>query len=171
MKKMRKSFMKTSLGFIMSNRWRICFLSLFWSGKSPISPGTVGSFVALILAFPILFFSQNTLFLLALLLGLVAIRQIDAFEKESGIHDPSWIVIDELVGLWIALSFIPLSAMSMIAAFVFFRIFDIWKPSWVGYFDAQVKGGLGVVGDDVLAGVLAGLVTAGMIKIWSFLGF
>lgn len=157
--------MKISLGFIMSNKWRICFLSLFWSGKSPFAPGTIGSFVALILALPILFFSQNTLFLLAMFLGVIAIKQIDIFEKEGGIHDDSWIVIDELVGLWVALSFVPFSMMGVICSFVFFRIFDIWKPSLVGYFDSKVKGGLGVVGDDVLAGVLAGLVSAGILKI------
>lgn len=152
----------------MSNKGRICFLSLFWSGKCPIFSGTIGSFVALILALPLLFFSQNTLFLLAILIGIVAMKQIDAFEKESGIHDPSWIVIDELVGLWIALSFIPISAVGIVLAFVFFRIFDIWKPSWIGYFDRRIKGGLGVVGDDVLAGVLAGLVSSGVMKLTSF---
>lgn len=155
----------------MSNKWRVCFLSLFWSGKSPFAPGTIGSLVALVLALPLLLFSSNTLFLLAILLGVVAIKQIDAFEKEGGIHDASWIVIDELVGLWIALSFVPVSIMGILCSFMFFRIFDIWKPSLVGYFDTQIKGGLGVVGDDALAGVLAGLVSAGVIKILSFLGF
>lgn len=155
----------------MSNKWRVCFLSLFWSGKSPFAPGTIGSLVALVLALPLLLFSSNTLFLLAIFLGVVAIKQIDAFEKEGGIHDASWIVIDELVGLWIALSFVPVSMMGILCSFVFFRIFDIWKPSLVGYFDTQIKGGLGVVGDDALAGVLAGLVSAGIIKILSFLGF
>lgn len=163
--------MKISQGFIMSNKWRVCFLSLFWSGKSPFAPGTIGSLVALVLALPLLLFSSNTLFLLAIFLGVVAIKQIDAFEKEGGIHDASWIVIDELVGLWIALSFVPVSMMGILCSFVFFRIFDIWKPSLVGYFDTQIKGGLGVVGDDALAGVLAGLVSAGIIKILSFLGF
>lgn len=155
----------------MSNKWRVCFLSLFWSGKSPFAPGTIGSLVALVLALPLLLFSSNTLFLLAIFLGVVAIKQIDAFEKEGGIHDASWIVIDELVGLWIALSFVPVSMIGILCSFVFFRIFDIWKPSLVGYFDTQIKGGLGVVGDDALAGVLAGLVSAGIIKILSFLGF
>lgn len=161
--------MKISLGSTMSNKWRFCFLSLFWSGKSSFAPGTIGSLVALVLALPILFYSQNTLFLLSMLLGVIAIKQIDAFEKEGGLHDESWIVIDELVGLWIALSFVPLSLVGVICSFVFFRIFDIWKPSLVGYFDSKVKGGLGVVGDDVLAGVLAGLVSAGIIKILDFL--
>lgn len=153
----------------MSNKWRFCFLSLFWSGKSSFAPGTIGSLVALVLALPILYFSQNTLFLSAIFLGVIAIKQIDAFEKEGGLHDASWIVIDELVGLWIALSFVPFSIVGIVCSFVFFRIFDIWKPSLVGYFDSKVKGGLGVVGDDVLAGILAGLTSAGIIKILNFL--
>lgn len=166
---MKNDSMKISLDFIMCDKLRFCFLSLFWSGKFPFASGTMGSLVALVLALPLLYFSQNTLFLFAMFLGVVAVKQIDAFEKEGGIHDASWIVIDELVGLWIALSFVPPSFVGIICSFVFFRIFDIWKPSLIGYFDSKVGGGLGVVGDDVLAGVLAGLVSAGIIKILDFL--
>ncbi|WP_027326899.1 phosphatidylglycerophosphatase A [Helicobacter pametensis] len=148
----------------MSNKLRLCFLTLFFSGKSPKASGTVGSFVALLLALPILYFSNNTLFLCAILIGAIAIKQIDIFEANGGEHDDKSIVIDELVGLWIALSFVPFSWVGIIAAFVFFRIFDIWKPSLVGYFDSKVQGGWGVVGDDAIAGILAGLLSAGLVR-------
>lgn len=165
--------MRISQGFTMfdkySERWRFWFLSLLGSGKIPWAPGTMGSLVALLMALPILLFSANTLFALASLLGVIAVKQIDAFERHGGEHDAGWIVIDELVGLWVALSLVPFSLFGVLGAFVFFRIFDIWKPSLVGYFDSHVKGGLGVVGDDVIAGVLAGLCTAGIIKILTFL--
>lgn len=153
----------------MSSKLRLCFLSLFFSGKFPFASGTVGSLVALILALPILYFSQNTLFLSALLIAVIAVKQIDRFEEEGGEHDDKNIVIDELVGQWIALSFVQFSWVEIIGAFVFFRLFDIWKPSLIGYLDKNVKGGWGVVGDDALAGILAGLSIAGLMKIFSFL--
>lgn len=161
----KKIFIYLFLGFIMSNKLRMCFLTLFGSGRFPRASGTAGSFVALLLGLPILYFSNNTLFMCAVLIGVIAIKQIDIFETDGGKHDDKSIVIDELVGLWIALSFIPFSWIGIGCAFVFFRVFDIWKPSLVGYFDAKVKGGMGVVGDDALAGILAGLASGGVIRI------
>ena len=84
---------------------RKAFLTLFYSGLSPVAPGTVGSFVALILAIPILKYLNNeTLFLGSILITLIAIKEIDKFEKENNTHDDKSIVIDELVGMWITLS-------------------------------------------------------------------
>ncbi|WP_104687266.1 phosphatidylglycerophosphatase A family protein [Helicobacter felis] len=135
---------------------RECFLTLFYSGRFPKGPGTAGSVVALFLGLPILYFSANTLFLCALLIGLVAIRQIDIYEKQTQTHDAKHIVIDELVGMWMAMAIAGLSWLGVIASFVFFRLFDIYKPSLIGKIDRDVKGGLGVVGDDALAGLCGG---------------
>ncbi|WP_219028327.1 phosphatidylglycerophosphatase A family protein [Helicobacter pylori] len=136
---------------------RACFLTLFFSGYSKKAPGTIGSLVALLLGLPILIFSANTLFLAAVLIGLIAITQIDKEEEESKIHDSSYIVIDELVGMWLAMAISGLSLAGVVLSFIFFRIYDITKPSFIGKIDKEVKGGLGVVADDALAGVLAGL--------------
>ncbi len=111
----------------------------------------------MLLGLPILIFSANTLFLAAVLIGLIAITQIDKEEEESKIHDSSYIVIDELVGMWLAMAISGLSLAGVILSFIFFRIYDITKPSLIGRIDKEVKGGLGVVADDALAGVLAGL--------------
>ncbi|GAA9997120.1 phosphatidylglycerophosphatase A [Helicobacter pylori] len=136
---------------------RACFLTLFFSGYSKKAPGTIGSFVALLLGLPVLIFSANTLFLAAVLIGLIAIAQIDKEEEESKVHDSSYIVIDELVGMWLAMAISGLSLAGVILSFIFFRFYDITKPSLIGKIDKEVKGGLGVVADDALAGVLAGL--------------
>ncbi|OLR45366.1 phosphatidylglycerophosphatase A family protein [Helicobacter pylori] len=136
---------------------RACFLTLFFSGYSKKAPGTIGSLVALLLGLPVLIFSANTLFLAAVLIGLIAIAQIDKEEEESKIHDSSYIVIDELVGMWLAMAISGLSLVGVILSFIFFRIYDITKPSLIGKIDKEVKGGLGVVADDALAGILAGL--------------
>ncbi|GAA9994455.1 phosphatidylglycerophosphatase A [Helicobacter pylori] len=147
---------------------RACFLTLFFSGYSKKAPGTIGSLVALLLGLPILIFSTNTLFLAAVLIGLIAIAQIDKEEEESKIHDSSYIVIDELVGMWLAMAISGLSLASVILSFIFFRIYDITKPSLIGKIDKEIKGGLGVVADDALAGVLAGLSVLLTINILGF---
>ncbi len=147
---------------------RACFLTLFFSGYSKKAPGTIGSLVALLLGLPVLIFSANTLFLAAVLIGLIAIVQIDKEEEESKIHDSSYIVIDELVGMWLAMAISGLSLAGVVLSFIFFRIYDITKPSLIGKIDKEVKGGLGVVADDALAGVLAGLSVLLAINILGF---
>ncbi|GAA7726496.1 phosphatidylglycerophosphatase A [Helicobacter pylori] len=147
---------------------RACFLTLFFSGYSKKAPGTIGSLVALLLGLPVLIFSANTLFLGAVLIGLIAITQIDKEEEESKIHDSSYIVIDELVGMWLAMAISGLSLAGVVLSFIFFRIYDITKPSLIGKIDKEVKGGLGVVADDALAGVLAGLSALLVINILGF---
>ncbi|GAA7883544.1 phosphatidylglycerophosphatase A [Helicobacter pylori] len=147
---------------------RACFLTLFFSGYSKKAPGTIGSLVALLLGLPVLIFSANTLFLGAVSIGLIAIAQIDKEEEESKIHDSSYIVIDELVGMWLAMAISGLSLAGVILSFIFFRIYDITKPSLIGKVDKEVKGGLGVVADDALAGVLAGLSVLLVINILGF---
>ncbi|WP_187836680.1 phosphatidylglycerophosphatase A [Helicobacter pylori] len=147
---------------------RACFLTLFFSGYSKKAPGTIGSLVALLLGLPVLIFSANTLFLGAIFVGLIAIAQIDKEEEESKIHDSSYIVIDELVGMWLAMAISGLSLASVVLSFIFFRIYDITKPSLIGKIDKEVKGGLGVVADDALAGVLAGLSALLVIHILGF---
>ncbi|WRC05393.1 phosphatidylglycerophosphatase A [Helicobacter pylori] len=147
---------------------RACFLTLFFSGYSKKAPGTIGSLVALLLGLPVLIFSANTLFLAAIFVGLIAITQIDKEEEESKIHDSSYIVIDELVGMWLAMAISGLSLVGVVLSFIFFRIYDITKPSLIGKIDKEVKGGLGVVADDALAGVLAGLSTLLVINVLGF---
>ncbi|GAA6993971.1 phosphatidylglycerophosphatase A [Helicobacter pylori] len=147
---------------------RACFLTLFFSGYFKKAPGTIGSLVALLLGLPVLIFSANTLFLAAVLIGLIAIAQIDKEEEESKLHDSSYIVIDELVGMWLAMAISGLSLAGVVLSFIFFRIYDITKPSLIGKIDKEVKGGLGVVADDALAGVLAGLSVLLVINILGF---
>ncbi|GAA8329814.1 phosphatidylglycerophosphatase A [Helicobacter pylori] len=147
---------------------RACFLTLFFSGYSKKAPGTIGSLVALLLGLPVLIFSANTLFLGAIFIGLIAIAQIDKEEEETKRHDSSYIVIDELVGMWLAMAISGLSLAGVVLSFIFFRIYDITKPSLIGRIDKEVKGGLGVVVDDALAGVLAGLSVLLVIHILGF---
>ncbi len=122
----------------------------------------------MLLGLPVLIFSANTLFLGAIFIGLIAIAQIDKEEEESKRHDSSYIVIDELVGMWLAMAISGLSLAGVILSFIFFRIYDITKPSLIGRIDKEVKGGLGVVADDALAGILAGLSALLVIHVLGF---
>ena len=142
------------------------FLTVGYSGLSPKAPGTVGSFVSLLLILPLIqYLHVSTIFMLALLISVIAVKQIDIYEEEVGVHDGKEIVIDELAGMWIAISICGITSENMIImaplAFIYFRLFDIWKPSIIGKIDRDVKGGWGVMGDDLVAGIAAGVATAG----------
>jgi phosphatidylglycerophosphatase A len=142
------------------------FLTVGYSGLSPKAPGTVGSLVSLLLILPFIpYLHVSTIFLVALLISVFAVKQIDIYEEEVGVHDGKEIVIDELAGMWIAISICGITESNMFImaplAFIYFRIFDIWKPSIIGKIDRDVKGGWGVMGDDIVAGIAAGVATAG----------
>jgi phosphatidylglycerophosphatase A len=145
----------------LNQKSRKIFLTLFYSGLSPKAPGTVGTIVALVLGMIILeFLTPVTLLLGAVLISIVAVKQIDIYEKEMGEHDSKEIVIDELAGMWIAMYIAGVTAESYLLAFlafVFFRLFDILKPSLIGDIDKKVEGGMGVMGDDILAGFAGGI--------------
>ena len=150
--------------------FRKFFLTVGFSGLSPKAPGTVGSFVSLLIGLFLLeFLHVSTLFLLALLITVIAIKQIDIYENEVGAHDGKEIVFDELAGMWITLSICGINSENILImaplAFIFFRLFDIWKPSIIGKIDRDVNGGLGVMGDDVVAGFAAGIASAGVYQL------
>ncbi len=149
---------------------RKAFLTVAYSGLFPKAPGTFGTFTSLLLAILLLqYIPDSTLFLLSILITLIAVKQINIYEEEVKQHDSKEIVVDELVGIWITLSICRINEENMlimsVLAFIFFRLFDIWKPSLIGKIDRDVKGGWGVMGDDILAGVFAGICTAGTYQV------
>jgi len=132
------------------------------SGLLPKAPGTWGSIVGGIIGYIILMFlPQSTLFLLAIFVSVIAVKEINKYEEKTGIHDDKRIVIDEIAGMWIAMSLAGGSIIATIFSFIYFRILDIKKPSIIGKIDKNVKGGWGVMGDDLVAGIFAGILAAG----------
>ncbi len=143
------------------------FLTFFYSGLSPKAPGTVGSLAALATGVPILYYiGDQTLFLLTLFFIFAGVRETDKYEKRTGVHDDKSIVIDEVVGMWLALIIASSNIYQIAMSFLFFRLFDIWKPSLIGRIDRAGRGGLSVMGDDVVAGVAGGLLSA---LVWEYL--
>ncbi len=149
---------------------RKLFLTFFYTGLSPYAPGTIGSIAGAIVGYIILLYLPiSTLFLLAILITIFSIKEIDIYEKENNAHDPKEIVIDEVVGVWIAFSLSSATLLQMILSLIFFRIYDIWKPSIIGKIDKNYNGGIGVMGDDIIAGILAGISSALFYQIYLFL--
>ena len=137
------------------------FLTFFGFGLLPKAPGTWGSIAGTVVAYFVLYFlSSTTLFLASILLFLISISVIDDFEKKVNSHDESFIVIDEVAGVWLAVAISGATISQLILSLVLFRVLDIKKPSIIGRIDRNVKGGLGVMGDDMVAGFFAGLISA-----------
>lgn len=149
---------------------RKLFLTFFYTGLSPYAPGTVGSIAAAIAGYIILlYFPVSTLVLLCILITLIAVKEIDKYEKNSGKHDPKEIVIDEVVGVWLAFALSGTTLLQMILSLLFFRLYDIWKPSIIGRIDKNYEGGIGVMGDDIVAGILAGISSALVYQFYNYL--
>ncbi|MCI0667402.1 MAG: phosphatidylglycerophosphatase A [Methylococcaceae bacterium] len=135
----------------------------FGSGLSPKAPGTCGTLVAI------------PLFLLLQTLGVIPYLAAVGFAGAGGVwicskasrtlnvRDHQGIVWDEIVGFWISMAGVPVSVQSVLAGFLLFRFFDILKPWPIKTIDRSVAGGLGVMLDDVIAGVFAWLVMQGLI--------
>ena len=140
----------------------------FGSGFSPFASGTVGSAVALI---PWLALREIGLVFYVLALAAafaLGVWASDIVIRRLGVEDPSVVVWDEFVGQWIALLPLvvaPRGWLWIVAAFVLFRIFDVWKPWPASWADRHVKGGFGAMLDDVFAGAYAALVLAVAIKV------
>ncbi|MBS0194292.1 MAG: phosphatidylglycerophosphatase A [Proteobacteria bacterium] len=128
----------------------------FGSGLSPRAPGTVGSAAALLPWWLWLRELSLPYYLAALVIAFaVGVWAAHWVVRRSGVDDPQMVVWDEFVGVWIALLAAPAGWVWMLAGFALFRLFDIAKPWPVGWADRTVKGGLGVMFDDVLAGLYA----------------
>jgi phosphatidylglycerophosphatase A len=132
--------------------------SFFFTGYSPFASGTVGSFAAAAVYW-FLPFSDNgvVLFLLACTVLLTGIPVATLLEKHHG-DDPSIVVIDEVAGMWLALVFLPKTWVALGLAFLFFRLFDIVKPSPARQLD-RMSGGAGIMLDDAVAGIYANIAT------------
>ena len=157
--------------------------TFFGSGMSPKAPGTMGSLVAAIVAYPIAIFSQShlgqdevfyiggdnfgifislTFLAAALFVFFAAIPFVKKAMKDTGTEDPGWIVIDEVCGIFMALAFFPTDIIVahpwfLAIAFGLFRFFDILKPLGIHKME-KLPGAWGVMADDLLGGIYAGIL-------------
>ena len=150
----------------MKTNFHKMIATAFGAGYFPVAPGTAGAFVGILMLMGLHQITQSfgfdlSQFNLALIvatlicfyLGVIA---TDHLEKDWG-KDPSKVVMDEVIGVWIAMFFVPVTMINLTLAFALFRLFDIWKPLFIRRLE-KINGGWGVILDDVLAGVYANLV-------------
>ena len=137
--------------------------TVFYIGRLPIAPGTWCSFIAFLSWYFLRSYIQGVFILYAsLVLFFVGVAVTTIYSESIGEEDPPEIVIDEWVGQWIALWLIPHTFIWGFISFILFRMFDIFKPGPVGLMD-DIKSGTGIMMDDVIAGILALLVTQSLV--------
>ena len=143
------------------NKIHNIILRYFYLGNSKYAPGTVSSFFVLIILF---FIPNNPILHLSILFFHVSLGfyccYLFSAEKNKD-KDPSFIVIDEVVGMMIALYLIPKIFSAYLLAFILFRFFDILKPSII-YRSQNIGYGFGIMMDDVIAGILSLLIVSGI---------
>jgi phosphatidylglycerophosphatase A len=125
-------------------------------GLLPLAPGTWGSLAALPCAWAISAVAGRAALLAAAVLAFALGSWASAtLARASGHHDPQFIVIDEVAAQWLALVAAPLDWRAYLAAFLLFRVFDIWKPWPVRAIERRVQGGPGIMLDDIAAALYA----------------
>lgn len=132
------------------------------SGYSPFAPGTAGAIVGCIILwflnkYQLVSTTENIFYFIGLItiVTLIGVFVTNQLEEEWG-KDPSKVVIDETIGLWITMIFIPFTWLNLLLAFILFRFFDIAKPLGIRKME-NIKGGWGVMLDDVLAGIYSNI--------------
>ena len=126
-------------------------------GQKLPAPGTAGSVVAVIAGYFLLTIGWVPFLILTILISVIGVFAADTYSDFTSTHDSGEIIIDEVAGQWVALLFIPHDILYLIAAFILFRLFDItkcWPVNWA----ERLPGGIGVMVDDLLAGLMAGII-------------
>jgi phosphatidylglycerophosphatase A len=136
----------------------LAFSTWFGTGLLPVAPGTFATLAAIPLGIGMAYLGVGQRFLVFALVVTVAIWASDRSAKLLARHDPSVVVIDEVAGYLLTVFLLPLSWLNLVMGFIFFRFFDIVKPYPVKRLEA-LEGGVGIVMDDLAAGIYAFLVT------------
>lgn len=128
-----------------------------WSGYFPVAPGTVGSAVGLALFWPLARLGplvQAAAVAALFAAGVVASARV---ARGVGLEDPGIVVVDEVLGMWTSLLFLPFTPLTAVAGFVLFRVLDVVKP-WPARQLEDLPGGWGIMSDDLMAGIYANLL-------------
>ncbi len=138
--------------------WSKVVATFFGVGLSPKAPGTMGTLATIPLAWLLLWAGPLYMMGFILIFLPLATYAADLYQKHLKVEDPQEIVIDEVFGFLITMTWLPMTWQAILAGFCLFRLLDIWKPFPIGYLDKHVPGGFGVMADDIAAGVIANVV-------------
>ena len=147
------------------------FLTFLGTGLIPKAPKTAATLAALVLGVILLHYvGTETLFMLTLAVTVIGIFEIDNYENSGKTHHAQEVVIDAAAGMWSSLmiaastaagmEYPSVNALAVLFSFAAYRLFDIWKPSTVGWMHRELKGGLGIMLSSLLAGIAAGMLSA-----------
>lgn len=142
-------------------RLDILFLSFFGVGFAPFAPGTCGTLATLPFLYMVGHFNPPFFLFIPFLVILTVISSFIAeiVQQKYKLHDPQWIVIDEVIGMSVAWLFIGEHTLTrLVILFVLFRFFDIIKVWPASYFDKKVTHGMGTILDDIVSGIYAGII-------------
>lgn len=142
------------------------FASGFGAGCAPFAPGTFGTIMAIPFWWLLTFLPLPLYLLLLLISIIVGVKICGKAARELGVHDHSGIVWDEFVGFWITMIAIPPSIINLFLGFLLFRLFDIIKPWPIRLIDRKVGGGIGIMLDDIIAGLFALLSLHLILALW-----
>ena len=134
----------------------------FGSGLSPFAPGTMGTLVAIPFIFVLKSLGDPGFWIVLSLLFLLGVAVCGHASRKLGVHDHGGIVWDEMVGYWLSAAFVPLQWHWLLAAFLLFRFFDIYKPWPIRQLDRKVSGGFGIMIDDIVAALFTMIVLAAL---------
>lgn len=144
-------------------RQPVHFLALgFGTGLAPVAPGTVATLVAMPLYLVLMRAPELVHFTTLAVLFVLGIPICQKTSAALGVSDHGSIVWDEIVAFMLVLEFTPASSIWWLIAFLLFRLFDIWKPFPIRYYDMHIKGGFGVMFDDLLAAIYAIVALKGL---------
>jgi phosphatidylglycerophosphatase A len=127
-------------------------------GKIPAAPGTFGTLLGIPLSFLFYLTGPIGYTILTFVFILFSIYVAEAYRVQSGTEDPKEVVIDEVAGFLVAMAMLPWTYTWVFLAFVIFRIFDALKPPPIRQLDKNVKGGFGIVVDDLVAGLITSVI-------------
>ena len=142
----------------MKNSFITLLVTFGYIGKVKYFPGTIGSFAGLLLGAVIIKLTNYNVFISCFfILTVISIFAVDEYLKSSENLDPQEVVVDEVLGQWIAIAFIPFNFKSFLIAFILFRFFDISKIYPINKIE-KIKGYFGVIGDDLFAGIITAII-------------
>ncbi len=130
----------------------------FGTGTLPFAPGTFGTLIAIPFYLAMEHLSPLMYLLITILVTLVSIWICNKVTNEIGVEDHQGMNLDEIVGFLVTMFYAPHGWHWIVLGFLLFRLFDIWKPWPVRYVDEHMTGGLGIILDDVLAGIYSCLI-------------
>lgn len=146
----------------LKNPWHLLATG-FGSGLSPIIPGTMGTLAAVPLYLLLVQLPLSVYLLLVFVSCVIGIKICQVTSDDMGVHDHGSIVWDEFAGFWITMAIVPMLKLPvddwkwLVTGFVLFRFFDMVKPWPIGWLDKRVHGGLGIMVDDIVAGIMAAI--------------